>query len=297
MALPAHPTPQSRPPPTDNPSNPCPIAQIAQKISQIDFRYQLPRKYTSATHPSASLSDCFCGSFVVFSCPIRKNPPYPFAMFSQSEFFMNLGGPLPALPFANKNPETQESYLAPLPGTPGTSSKHSKPWVPRLGIPLQLAPEILQDQGRSQGGKHAPAPKEWDKMWSKEDLVWKTVIMNWTWDQFKSMVIRVFGQGRDHFSTHINNVNKAGKLTWMCIIPNHQTYGKNSKYSVSSNSKFQRFMGAVLDNPTSQVIICVSMADPSMVAKKLEREKAKNKSLALNYGNKEERRLLALTKT
>jgi hypothetical protein len=108
-------------------------------------------------------------------------------------------------------------------------------------------------------------------MWSKEDLVWKTVIMNWTWDQFKSMVIRVFGQGWDHFSTHIDTVDKAGKLTWMCIIPNHRTYGKNSKYSVSSNSEFQRFMGAVLDNPTSQVIICVLMADPSMVAKKLER--------------------------
>ncbi|PLW05702.1 hypothetical protein PCASD_26475 [Puccinia coronata f. sp. avenae] len=331
MALPAHPTPQSRPPPTDNPSNPCPIAQIAQKISQINFGYQLPRKYTSATHPSASLSDCFCGLFVVFSCPIRKNPPYTFAMFSQSKFFMNLGGPLPALPFANENPETQESYLAPLPGTPGTLSCRlfyepgNEPAVapgfqpspppsafqlqacqavgPPLGHPAatlvpvappltqprpftavsavprilhlryvvfvrSVAPEILQDQGRSKGGKRAPAPKEWDKMWSKEDLVWKTVIMNWTWDQFKSMVIRVFGQGRDHFSTHINNVNKAGKLT---------------------NSKFQPFMGAVLDNPTSQVIICVSMADQSMVAKKLEREKAENESLALNYGNKEER--------
>ncbi|PLW44080.1 hypothetical protein PCASD_04897 [Puccinia coronata f. sp. avenae] len=305
MALPAHPTPQSRPPPTDNPSNPCPIAQIAQKISQINFGYQLPRKYTSATHPSASLSDCFCGLFVVFSCPIRKNPPYTFAMFSQSKFFMNLGGPLPALPFANENPETQESYLSPLPGTPGTLSFRlfyepgNEPAVapgfqpspppsafqlqacqavgPPLGHPAatlvpvappltqprpftavsavprilhlryvvfvrSVAPEILQDQGRSKGGKRAPAPKEWDKMWSKEDLVWKTVIMNWTWDQFKSMVIRVFGQGRDHFSTTSTMSTRLG-----------------------SSRGYQ-----------------------SMVAKKLEREKAENESLALNYGNKEE---------
>jgi hypothetical protein len=182
----------------------------------------------------------------------------------------NLGGPLPALPFRNKN-ETQESFLAPSQGTPVSGSfilfynePGNKPGatqgsqstvhlvslqasqasgppaahpIPPRAISQSLrniyfeyavyiqsvVNDLRRDLPRASTSNRASTggAKEWDKVSSKGKTVWKTPVVNWTWDQFKEGAMKGLGQPQDHLDTHLASLDQAGLLKWKCIVVMH----------------------------------------------------------------------------
>ncbi|PLW36154.1 hypothetical protein PCANC_16662 [Puccinia coronata f. sp. avenae] len=204
----------------------------------------------------------------------------------------NLGGPLPALPFCDKN-ETQESFLAPSQGSPvsgsfrlfyepgnqpsatqgSQSTVHlvslqasqasgppaAHPIPPRVisqslrniyfkyAVYIRLVVnDLCRDLPRASTSNRASTggAKEWDKVSSKGETIWKTPVVNWTWDQFKEGAMKALGQPQDHLDTHLASLDQAG------------------------NDEFQPFLEAVVDNPSSKVIIRISMDDPNAQAAK-----------------------------
>jgi hypothetical protein len=129
---------------------------------------------------------------------------------------------------------------------------------------------LHKDLPRASTSKHASTggAKEWDKVSSKGETIWKTPVVNWTWDQFKEGAMKALGQPRDHLDTHLASLDQAGMLKWKCIVVMHRLYGSTKNSFVASNNEFQPFLKVGVDNPASKVIIRISMDDPNAQAAK-----------------------------
>ncbi|PLW18587.1 hypothetical protein PCANC_09207 [Puccinia coronata f. sp. avenae] len=238
--------------------------------------------------------------------------------------------PLAPLPFNVPNTsETQESWLA-----PSIPNSNHRPAFKLFfeptpgGLPSQGAPSQTQSKEleQAQSLSNTPSPKEplrpihinymvynriaptplagrkkgtakgWEKVTPAEDIVWKTLITNWTWAQVKAQVIDLIHIPRKQLVAHITAQDSLGTLRWFCIILNHRTYGTKSNYSVTSDANFANFAPfakAVTQSPMGKVIIKITMDNPDLRAK----AKAQDDNLAMNYGPDDKRRALELIKT
>ncbi|PLW58660.1 hypothetical protein PCANC_00156 [Puccinia coronata f. sp. avenae] len=126
--------------------------------------------------------------------------------------------------------------------------------------------------------------KEWGKVSNKEETVWKTMLIDWTWDEFKLLTMKFIAQAcgfqsinkaSSHLHKHLNLLDKAGLLKWKCIP----------------------FLEAVINNPASKVIIRISMDDPNVQAAKKTQEEANNETLALSYAPDNQRLASVMSKS
>ncbi|PLW45647.1 hypothetical protein PCANC_08377 [Puccinia coronata f. sp. avenae] len=131
--------------------------------------------------------------------------------------------------------------------------------------------------------RSSTSTKEWGKVSNKEETVWKTMLIDWTWDEFKALTMKFIAQARGrqlideasgHLHKHLTLLNKAGLLKWKCIVVMHRVYGSTKGAFVSNNTEFKPFLEVVINNLASKVIICISMDDPNMKAAKKTLPKA-----------------------
>ncbi|PLW35798.1 hypothetical protein PCASD_15699 [Puccinia coronata f. sp. avenae] len=220
----------------------------------------------------------------------------------------NLGGSLPALPFRDKN-ETQELFLAPSQGTPVSGlfrlfyEPGNKPGATQGSQSTVQSVSLQASQASGPPASHPIPPRAISQSlrniyfdFLQGQNIWKTPVVNWTWDQFKEGAMKALGQPRDHLDTHLASLDQAGMLKWKCIVVMHRLYGSTKNPFVASNDKFQPFLKAVVNNPASKVIIHISMDDPNAQAAKKVQEGLENETLALSYAAPEERQALAMSK-
>jgi hypothetical protein len=87
--------------------------------------------------------------------------------------------------------------------------------------------DLCKDLPRGSTSKRSSSgAKEWDKLSNKQETVWKTMLVDWTWDEFKVLTMKFIAQARGHQSIgeacghlhqHLTVLDKASMLKWKCI--------------------------------------------------------------------------------
>jgi hypothetical protein len=79
--------------------------------------------------------------------------------------------------------------------------------------------------------RSSTSAKEWGKVSNKEETVWKTMLIDWTWDEFKPLTMKFIAQAcgcqsidkaSSHLHKHLTLLDKAGLLKWKCIVVMHR---------------------------------------------------------------------------
>ena len=122
----------------------------------------------------------------------------------------------------------------------------------------------------SQLPKPSSAPK-WEKTKHSGDIIWKTNIGRWTWEDFKKKIIQKLDQiRRNYFGVYVHEQDRADLISWRCILHMHRTYGVRAGFCAKNEEDFAAFVEAADNNPANKIIIHLTMDDPGAQAKKLE---------------------------
>ena len=132
---------------------------------------------------------------------------------------------------------------------------------------IRSASDLIQSADLAKGNTQ----EKWEKTKHSGDIVWKTDITKWAWEDFKKKIIEKLHHIRqNYFGSHLESQDKAKLLTWKCILHAHRTYGVRANYTVTNDDEFLPFVKEAVNSPANKVIIRLTMEDPVAQAKKIK---------------------------
>ncbi|EFP79458.1 uncharacterized protein PGTG_05779 [Puccinia graminis f. sp. tritici CRL 75-36-700-3] len=160
---------------------------------------------------------------------------------------------------------------------------------------------IRSAQNQAVGSSKAtPSVKEWDRLASTAETVFKTDITRWDWPSLQARILSILEGPHDPIGLegpgkllrkHFDALADSGLLKWQCVLNSHRTYGHIGHYYVTCDEQWKVFVNVAChkENLAKKIFIKLLMDDPRKTVKAAESAKKQNNNLVAQYGTNPER--------